>query len=139
MRKLVFGLLILTSQVFIIGEVQAQNMIGMDKEEIMEEMNTRFKTFKLNTSTVNHAYKYLKYEDSINEITILFFLSDNDKCTLIRKMYDYSNINEVLMDLNDNYKSSGKNQWTYADRGQQFQLDLSEGEWFFTITVKPKE
>ena len=139
MRKLVFGLLVLTAQVFFLGVIQAQNMIGLDKEEIMDEMNTRFKTFKLNTSTVNHTYKYLKYEDNINEITILFFLSDNDKCTLIRKMYDYSNINDVLKDLNGNYKSDGKNKWTYSDHGNHYVVDLSEGEWFFTVTVKPIE
>ena len=58
--------------------LQAQNYIGMHKDQIIETMKETEKQLKLNTSTVNPHYNYLKYEDKINEITVLFFLSEDD-------------------------------------------------------------
>lgn len=139
MRSALYGLLILVLQFFAVSTLEAQNMIGMEKDDIMEEMSTRFKNFKLNTSAVNHAYKYLKYEDYINQITILYFLSDDNKCTLVRKMYDYSNINDVLKELNNTYKQDGKNHWSDIKNGKKYDIELKEGDWFFTVTIKPKE
>jgi hypothetical protein len=118
--------------------VGGQNFIGMYKDDITEEMKKRYPSLKLNTDVINHDYKYLKYEDKINEITMLFFLSKDDKCTLVRKMCDYSNINDELGDLESKYKSTGKNQWVYEDGGNKFLVTLEEGEWYFTITTKLK-
>ena len=139
MRKSIYGLLILVIQFFTIGMLEAQNLVGMEKDDIMDEMNTRYKGFRLNTSAVNHVYKYLKYEDDINQITILFFLSDDNKCTMVREMYDYSNINDVLKELNTSYKQDGKNHWSDSKNGKNYDIELTEGDWFFTVTIKPKE
>lgn len=119
-------------------ETSAQNYIGMDKDEIIIDMNTSHKSFKLNTSAVNPYYKYLKFEDDINEITILFFLSKDNKCTLVRKMCDYANINDEINDLNQNYKQLGKNKWTYSVKGKTYVVSLEESEWYFTISTKLK-
>jgi hypothetical protein len=115
-----------------------QNFIGMYKDNIAEEVKKKYPGLKLNTSVINHDYKYLKYEDKINEITMLFFLSDDDKCTVVRKMCDYSNINDELADLNSKYKTEGKNHWSYEDNGKKYLVILEEGEWYFTITTKLK-
>ena len=117
----------------------AQNYIGMHKDQIMQVMKENQKSFKLNTGAVNTYYKYLKYEDKISEITILYFLSDNDTCTLVRKMCDYSNINDVLSELNEKYTRSGKNSWTYKENGKTYVVNLTEEEWYFTVTTKLKE
>jgi hypothetical protein len=122
-----------------IEESNGQFYIGKHKDEIVQKMNTDYKSFKLNTSTVNQYYKYLKYEDPINEITILFFLSDEDKCTLVRKMCDYSNINDELKYMNTTYIPDGKNKWKYKYEGTLYAITMEEGEWFFTITTKLSE
>jgi hypothetical protein len=119
--------------------IAAQNFIGMHKSNIHEVVKKNYPGLKLNTSVVNHDYKYLKYEDKINEITMLFFLSEDDKCTLVRKMCDYSNINDELHDLNSQYKPAGKDEWTYEDAGKTYLVKLEEGEWYFTITTKLKK
>lgn len=124
---------------FIVSSVYSQNFIGMHKNEINGVMKKQFPTFKLNTNAVNTDYKYLKYEDKINEITTLFFLSDDDKCTMVRKMCEYSNINDELHVLNTKYLKAGKNTWTYSDAGKKYLVVLEEGEWFFTITTKLKK
>jgi hypothetical protein len=117
----------------------AQNFIGMSKDNIAEEVKKRYPGLKLNTNVINNDYKYLKFEDKINEITMLFFLSEDDKCTLVRKMSDYSNINDEINDLNSKYKSAGKGQWVYEDGGKNYQVSLEEGEWYFTITTRLKK
>jgi hypothetical protein len=119
-------------------ECYSQNYIGMHKDEIIATMKDSQKNFKLNTSYVNPHYNYLKYEDPINEVTILYFLSEEDKCKLIRKMYDYSNINDVEKELNENYTKVGKNKWEFRELLQKYSVELTEGDWFFTVTIKKK-
>jgi hypothetical protein len=119
-------------------ESSGQHFIGMHRNDIIDEMKSSHKSFQLNTTNVNPHYNYLKYEDHINEITILYFLSDEDRCTLVRKMYDYSNINDVERELNEKYDKVGKNEWEYSHLLQRYSVSLTEGDWFFTVTIKKK-
>jgi hypothetical protein len=111
----------------------------LHETEIREEMKESHKRFRLNTSAVNTHYKYLKYENKISEITILFFLSDDDHCTLVRKMCDYSNIIEVIEELNKNYKAVDKNSWEYVVEKKTYLVTLVEEEWYFTVTTRLKK
>jgi len=117
----------------------AQNYIGMHKDQVMKTMKETDQYSKLNTSTVNLSYKYLKYEDKIHEITTLYFLSPGDTCTLIRKMYDYSNINDAIEGLNSSFKPDGKNKWVYTENGKTYSVTLVEEDWFFTVTTQLKK
>lgn len=121
------------------NHVYSQNFIGMKKDDIISHMKDSQKNLKLNTSAVNPHYNYLKYEDRINEITVLFFLSEEDVCTLIRKMCDYSNINDVVSELDEKYKAEGKNKWYYTDKGKKYIVVLTEEDWFFTVTTRLDE
>jgi len=134
-----YRLLIILSLLCVAFDLGGQNFIGMYKDDIAGEVKKRYPGLKLNTNVINHDYKYLKYEDKINEITMLFFLSEDDKCTLVRRMCDYSNINDELAELQSKYKSGGKNQWFYEDGGKKYLVTLEDGEWYFTITTKLKK
>jgi hypothetical protein len=136
MSKLRYGYPIIVMLIVAFSEVDAQNYIGMQKDEIIQEMKKMHLSFKLNPSAINPYYKYLKYEDKINEITMLFFLSDDSVCTLVRKMCDYANINDEIDELNLSYKSIGKNNWKYEDKGKTYIVTLEEGEWYYTVTIK---
>ncbi len=120
-------------------QVQGQNFIGMHKNDIMQVMKDSRKNFKLNTGVVNPHYKYLKYEDKINEMTLLFFLSEEDICTMSRQMCDYSNINDMENYLNSTYIPDGKNKWFYTVDGIQYSVQLVEEDWFFTVTTQLKQ
>jgi hypothetical protein len=133
-----FGYILIVWLLLSSFRTNAQNFIGMTKDQIILEMNTTGKNFKLNTSAINPYYKYLKFENSIDEITILFFLSADDVCTLVRKMCDYANINDEISDLNRRYKRLNKDKWTYSDKGITYLVTLEESEWYFTITTKQK-
>jgi hypothetical protein len=139
MRLLSYGFLFVMISCAELNYSQAQNYIGLTKDEIMKEMDLSYKNFKLNTNTVNPYYKYLKYENEIDEITILFFLSDDDVCTMVRKMCDYANINEELDALNQNCSKISKDAWSCSSKGKMYQVSLEEGEWYFTITTKQKK
>ena len=120
-------------------QVNAQNFIGLHKNEIVTLMKETQKEFKLNTGVVNKKYNYLKYEDKINEQTVLYFLDDNDYCTYVRLISDYANINSAIDELNNKYTRKNDNTWIYTDRGKKYIVYLEKEEWFFTINIKKKE
>jgi hypothetical protein len=115
------------------------HFIGLQKNEIKKIMSNEYSQLKLNTSNVNKAYNYLKYEDFVNEITVLFFLSEDDECKRIRLMSDYSNLTDVLNLLNSYYEINGKNTWKYSVDKKNYAVNLDEGDWFFTVTIKNKD
>ena len=82
--------------VFAVTVLSAQNYVDVHKDGIIKLMSEKHRNFKLNKDVINRNYNYLKYEDHISEQTILFFLSDDDYCTLVRWMSAYSNINDML-------------------------------------------
>ncbi|HEX2394952.1 MAG TPA: hypothetical protein VHI78_06365 [Bacteroidales bacterium] len=129
-----YGFLLLAC--FITGLSFSQNFIGMNPESIATVLKSEYPQFKLDKNAVNHSYKYLKYVDKISEQTILFFLSDDNHCTYIRWMSDYSNLNDMVGMLNRKYKKSGENSWTYADKGGNFSVKLEEEEWYFTVSIR---
>ncbi len=120
-------------------KVNAQNYIGMHKDEIVRVMKETQKDFKLNTSVVNKKYNYLKFEDRINEQTVLYFLDENDKCTYVRFMSDYSNYTSVLDSLKAKYTRKDDSTWKYTDKGVIYIVCMEKDEWFFTVNIKKKE
>jgi len=131
-KYIVISALLLACSVGLSG----QHFIGLHKSEIagaLKEMNPQF---KLDKNAVNHTYKYLKYVDKITEQTILFFLSENDICTYVRWMADYSNLGDMTGMLNKNFKKNGTNTWTYSVKGVGYTISLEEEEWYFTISFR---
>jgi hypothetical protein len=51
-------------------------------------------------------------------------------------MSDYSNLNDMIGMLNNKYKKSGTNIWTYTDKGENFTVKMEEEEWYFTVTFR---
>ncbi len=115
------------------------HFIGMSKDEVSKVMLEKHRSYKLNTTTINNSFNYLKYIDGINEITVLFFLTDNDSCEAIRIMGDYSNINDMVFQLDENYEKIDNKNWEYKKENKEYQVTLEEGDWFFTVSIKEKE
>jgi hypothetical protein len=114
----------------------AQQFIGLTTAEIGALMKTGYPQFKQDKSTVNHTFTYLKYVDKITEQTILFFMSDQDRCTYVRWISDYSNLNEMIETLNRKYIRNGNNAWTFKENGEEFSVTLVEDEWYFTVSYR---
>jgi hypothetical protein len=92
--------------------------------------------FKQDKSTVNHSFKYLKYVDKISEQTVLFFMTDNDLCSYVRWMSDYSNLNDMIETLNRKYKKNDSNSWSFTEHGESYSVTLVEDEWYFTVSYR---
>jgi hypothetical protein len=117
-------------------QVNGQNYIGLHKDEIASLMKETQRDFKLNTGIINKAYNYLKYEDKVNEQTLLFFLDEDDCCTCVRLMSDYTNLNDVTDTLNSKYTRTGENTWTYKEMDVVYTVRLEKEEWYFTVITK---
>lgn len=134
-RVFIISIFLLISAII---KVSAQNYVDVHKDEIIRIMSQKHRNFKLNKDVINRNYSYLKYEDNISEQTILFFLSDDNCCTMVRWMSSYANIHDMLSMLNKEYDKTEKNQWTYIKNGKKYVVNLEEGEWFFTVNFKQK-
>lgn len=130
--------IVLLSMVFV-SPLVSQHLIGLHKQEVIKELKTNSRNFKIDNSSVNHIYKYLKYIDKNSEQTFLIFLSENDICTSTKLMSDYSNLNILNKDLNRKYKKVGKDKWIYNLGGTAYMVKLKREEWFFTIFTSKKE
>lgn len=120
----------------VLQTTRAQQFIGLNTAEIGALMKTSHPQFKQDKSTVNHTFTYLKYVDKITEQTILFFMSDQDRCTYVRWISDYSNLNEMIETLNRKYIRSGTNAWSFKENGEEFSVTLVEDEWYFTVSYR---
>lgn len=135
LRKLHIVLIIL----LLSATAKGQYLVGKHVDEIKQIIKNEHKLLKLNTTNVNKAYNYLKYEDKINEITVLFFLDETNHCKMVRMMYDYSNINDVLTFLKSDMKKTGLKEYEYKIDKKTLSVVLSEDDWFFTVTAKEKK
>jgi hypothetical protein len=116
----------------------AQNFIGMQKDEIIKVLPKERPGFKFEKNAVNRSYNVIKFVDKISEQTMLFFLSEKNICTYVRWISDYSNLTEIIGELDHNYKKKDEKTWYYSDKNQDFVVSLEEGEWFFTISIRQK-
>ncbi len=115
------------------------HFIGMNENEIKELIAEKHRSLKLNTVTINSSYNYLKFEDGIREITVLFFLDEEDNCKAVRLMSDYSNINEITQELDKNYLKVDNANWKYKKNEKEYFVKLDEGDWFFTVFIQEKK
>jgi len=116
----------------------AQNFIGMKKDDIITVMQKERPHFKIDKNAVNRTYTYIKFVDKISEQTMLFFLSESNVCTYIRWMSDYSNLTDIITELDKKYKKRDDKSWTYSEKNQEYVVKLEEGDWFFTISIRKK-
>jgi len=131
--------LIVTGILLLAIQAKTSNYIGMQKEDIIKNMQKSNPGFDLDESSVNKTYKYLKFVDKYNEETWLFFLSDNDVCIHTKLISDYSNLKQRTDELNKKYKKAGELKWSFMDKGSEYLVEIVKEEWYFSIVTKMKK
>jgi hypothetical protein len=53
-------------------------------------------------------------------------------------MSDYSNLTEIIGELDHTYKKKDERTWYYTDKNQEYVVRLEEGDWFFTVSIRKK-
>lgn len=119
--------------------VGAQHLIGLNKEQVKAGVKQHYKKFSLDESAINRTFKYMKFVEWNDDQTLLVFLDENDISTWTKFMSDYKYFDTELEKLNSCYKKTSENTWEYFAGGRVFEVKLEKGEWFFTVTTKPKK
>jgi len=139
MNKIKVVVILLGVLLTIHAKLYGQKFIGLPKDAIKGMMKTEMPELYFVDNTTNTSYNYLKYVDDLNEQTLLFFLNENNICTMIRYMCDYSLLNKKKKWLNNTYTKTAENQWGYKEGGKAYEIELDEGDWYFTITTRLKK
>lgn len=111
-----------------------QNYIGMHKDSIQKTLRKDFPDFRPDNSTTNSTYSYLKFVDRVNEQTVLFFLSKDNRCTRVRWVSDYSNLTDIRKMLDSKYTRMGDKTWYYKAGGKEYSITLDQEQWYFTVS-----
>lgn len=135
MKKIFFHiiLVLLTSNIF------GQNLLGYKSQKIEKYMDRNYRYLVKDRNSRNEYYKYLKYTDGASGTTTMyFFLSEDDKCSRIKRMHVHSMKDEVINELDSLYRREEENIWSDRRRGTGARIKLVNEEWFFTITIEPE-
>jgi hypothetical protein len=136
MKKIIVSsVIIFLTGIYLCG----QNLIGYGEEEVRQYMAENQKSMVFQTFTNNPTFKYLKYTDNDETVTLLFFLNEQSVCKSVRLVCDKSLKSEKTKEFNKLYKKTGDNQWTEIKNGKSYLIEIKEEEWSFNVTITLKE
>jgi hypothetical protein len=125
---------------FLIGmNLNGQNLIGYSEKDIRQYMTDNQKNMTFQNFINNSTFKYLKYSDKDETVTILFFLNEQLVCKSMRFVCDKSIKANKIKELNSLYKKVADNEWIETENGKSYHIELKDEEWTFNITITLKE
>ena len=113
-----------------------QNLIGYNDKEIRKYMKENRREMSLDNVT-NDKFKYLKYSDSSDNQTLLFFLNPDSVCRSVRMICDVRIKAAKVKEFNSIYKQSEENRWVDKRDGKDYLIEMRDEKWSFTITIEP--
>jgi hypothetical protein len=116
----------------------SQNLIGYKEDEIMKYMKENRHDMHYN-NVVNSKFSYLKYSDSLDNQTILFFLSPESVCRSVRIICDVTMRSQMMKELDSHYLKNGENKWTDKRDGRKYLVEFMEGKWSCVISIEPEK
>jgi hypothetical protein len=128
----------ITATIVILSQlVNAQNYIGLHKNEIAKQMPQEYKGFYFEKEVNVDDRGFLKYVNTIEEQTILFMIDADGYCTAVSRMYNTWLYDQVVNELNSKYQQVSTNKWLEVKEGKNYDLILIKGKWFLTLTIRP--
>jgi hypothetical protein len=117
---------------------QSQNLIGYKSSEIKDYMKKNNKEMTLE-NVVNTRYRYLKYTDTRDSQTLLFFLNADSVCNGIRLVCDRMTRNEKIRELNSGYLIIDSNKWIDTVGRKRSIILLDDDLWSSHFTIEPEK
>jgi hypothetical protein len=119
--------------------LNGQNLIGYSEKDVRQYMADSRKDMTFQNFINNSTFKYLKYTNSDETLTLLFFLNEESVCKSVRLVCDKSLKTEEIKEFDSKCKKISDNQWTETKNGKKYLIELKEEEWSFNITIKLNE
>jgi len=114
----------------------SQNLIGYNNNEIRKYMKENHKEMSINKVT-NSRFIYLKYTNSNDNQTLLFFLNADSVCQSIRLICDRSVLPEKIKEFNSSYVRSSENRWIDKHNGKNYLIEIKDEQWSTVVTIEP--
>lgn len=90
-------------------------------------------------SVTNSKFRYLKYSDSTENQTLLFFLNADSICKSVRMICDLNMRYEKVKEFNSRYTKSGENRWTDKRDGKVYLIEIIDGKWSCVISIESEK
>jgi hypothetical protein len=113
-----------------------QNLIGYNDADIRKYMKQNRKDMHYN-NVKNSMFSYLKYSNSSDSQTILFFLTTDSVCKGVRVICDNSMKPEKIRELDSSYKRIGEDSWVDNHDGKNYLIKFKDEKWSCSITIEP--
>ena len=120
------------------GQSWGQHYVGKHKTEVLRLMKENINELYEDNTSKNPVYNMVKYIDNLGSQTLIYFFSDQDTCLYSKWMCDYFMLNKVVSGLNEKYRQSADDTWHYTQDDREYRVSLTTGEWYFTISTRPK-
>jgi hypothetical protein len=117
---------------------QSQNLIGYNENEIMKYMKENHSDMNFN-NVVNSKFSYLKYSDSSENQTFLFFLNPDSVCRSVRMICDINMKLQKVKEFDSKYMKKGENKWVDKRDGKIYLIELMEGKWSCVISIESEK
>ncbi|MFH2143134.1 MAG: hypothetical protein ABIJ97_11965 [Bacteroidota bacterium] len=131
-------LLIIATFFLLMDSLNSQILIGMKETDIIKYMEQNLKSYTLNTG-FGATPTTVKFIDSKNDRTIIFFLDDKKKCKYSKLMLDIEEWDKTIEVMNKTYSKSGELKWAVKKDGKNYELYAEKTEWMFSIVTQLKE
>jgi hypothetical protein len=127
---------LLFSLVIACNGLLGQNLIGHKYDDIRNHLKTNRKDLSFNKVN-NTNFNYLKYTDSSDSQTMLFFLDDDSICRSIRIICDASSKSLRIKEFNSIYRKRGETKWIDKQEGKEYLIELTDETWASVFTFSP--
>jgi hypothetical protein len=117
---------------------QSQNLIGYKENEILKYMKENCSDMNYN-NVVNSKVSYLKYSDSSENQTFLFFLNPDSVCRSVRIICDINMKSQKVKEFDSKYLKKGENKWVDKQGGKNYFIELMEGKWSCVISIESEK
>ncbi|HLP73312.1 MAG TPA: hypothetical protein VK155_10450 [Bacteroidales bacterium] len=132
MKAFLFCVLFLFSTALARG----QNLVGCKYSEIRKYMRENKKDMSFN-NVRNNDFNYLKYSNSSDSQTILFFLGRDSVCKSVRMILEPELKATKIKEMDSTYRKAGTNKWIDLKNGKLYNVELRDEIWSSVITIVP--
>lgn len=114
---------------------QGQNLVGYNGIEIQKYMKENRLDMNFEKVT-NNRFKYLKYTNSSDSQTLLFFFNNDSICKSVRLICDLDIRAKKMREFDSLYIRIGDNSWIENRSGHDYRVDIKDERWSCVITIE---